>query len=196
MRDIQTSYWIDWDTPRTKAYSCSASRKTGDGKVTLVAISPFVEVWISSGLTTTRAKSCTNCVVGCPNSTVLISTTKFSFGSFLAKNKSTDVKNAPSWSTVNVCDKGSTPWTFLPARVFKGDFFFFAPLPLLFFCLGPLKFPPPPVLLALFFAPCPFWLVLLPIPPPYPPCCPLGPLGLGLGLFFDCGCLFAFLFCP
>ena len=57
----------------------------------------------------TRAKSCTNCVVGCPNSTVLISTTKFSLGSFLAKNKSTDVKNAPSSSTVNVYDKGSSP---------------------------------------------------------------------------------------
>ena len=99
--------------------------------MTLVATSPLFEVLIWSGLTTARAKSWTNCVVGVPNSVVLISTVRFSEGSFVAKNKSTDVKNAPFSSTLNVCDNGSIPTLFLPGIVPKGEPLTLPPLPLL-----------------------------------------------------------------
>ena len=89
--------------------------------MTLVAASPLSDTLILFGLTTARAKSCTNWLVGVPNSVVLISTVRFSLGSFLAKNKSTDVKNAPFWSTLNVCDNGSIPTIFLPGYVPKGE---------------------------------------------------------------------------
>ena len=82
---------MDWLTPRTKAYSLVGSKYIGDGNVTLVGVSPLSDTWISSGLTTARAKSWTNCVVGVPNSVVRISTVRFSLVSFVAKNKSTEV---------------------------------------------------------------------------------------------------------
>ena len=56
---------------------------------------------------------------------------RFSVGSFVAKNKSTDVKNAPFSSTLNVCDNGSIPTLFLPGIVPKGEPLTLPPCPLL-----------------------------------------------------------------
>ena len=141
-------------------------------------------IW--SGLTTARAKSWTNCVVGVPNSVVLISTVRFSVGSFDAKNKSTDVKNAPFSSTLNVCDNGSIPTLFLPGMVPKGEPLTLPPCPLLLLDLVFGLFGEGP---GLGPGPGPPWLPPFGPPGPGPP----GPgepwfpwffgPGLGLGLF-------------
>ena len=101
------SYLSDAGERITIAYSFPASKYTGDGNLTLVGTVASLDTLISLGLRATWVKSWTKNEVGVPNSTVLSSTNSFAFGSFVAKKRSNDVKNAPLPSTVNVCAKGS-----------------------------------------------------------------------------------------
>ena len=94
MRAHHSSYSSLASDTITIAYSLEGSRKIGYGKETLVAVSPVLEIVISSGLSVTGSPITS--LVGVPSSTVLISTlTGLLLLSLLAKNRSTAVKYAP-----------------------------------------------------------------------------------------------------
>ena len=115
----------------------------GDGKVTRVGTDASEETFISSGLTTTCENASTGVPVGVPNSMGLTSTVNFSIGSFVPKNKSTEVRFIPVPSTVNDCANGSLP-PLLPPRPPR-PLFPLAPEPLLLVPLPPWPPPNPPL---------------------------------------------------